>query len=190
MLRRAWRPPPVLAPADDTARAAVASVFRDGERGIELLFIERARKAGDPWSGQMAFPGGRVDPIDVDADATAVRETLEEVGLDLSGSERLGRLDDCFGGVRRITVTQHGYWLEDPDVTLTHNHEVADTVWLPLTHLVDPRHHVGYHWPANPDIVYPAVNVHHGPRVVWGLTYRMLTNLFDRLGHRLPPPPA
>ncbi len=210
MLRRAWRQPSVMAPDDGSPRAAVASVFREGARGIELLFIERASKIGDPWSGQMAFPGGRVDPGDRDANHTAERETLEEVGLDLSGAERLGRLDDSFGGARRITVSQHGYWLDQPDVVLTPNHEVAEAVWLPLTHLVDPRNHVDYHWDASPHLIYPGITVldlseerseplgerrpaatgSNSPRVVWGMTYRMLTNLFVRLGHRLPPPPG
>src|SRR4029450_1300778 len=77
------------------ARAAVAVVLRPGAAdSAELLLIERARKAGDPWSGHMALPGGRHDPEDVELRSTAERETLEEVGIDLRGGELLGQLED------------------------------------------------------------------------------------------------
>src|SRR5262249_28795811 len=56
----------------------------------------------DPWSGHMAFPGGRVDPGDADARAAAERETLEELGLSLEGAERLGQLDDLNAGIRLV----------------------------------------------------------------------------------------
>src|SRR5260370_1555175 len=76
--------------------AAVAVILRDGDEGLEALFIHRAVRAGDTWSGQIAFPGGRRDPGDADLLATAIRETMEEVGVDLSGAERLGVLDDLY----------------------------------------------------------------------------------------------
>jgi 8-oxo-dGTP pyrophosphatase MutT (NUDIX family) len=76
----------------------VALVLREGRaQGAEILFIERAEKEGDPWSGHMAFPGGRVDSSGESPEQAAVRETLEEVGLSLAGGERLGRLDDLEG---------------------------------------------------------------------------------------------
>ncbi len=66
-------------------RAAVAIVLTDNAGSLDLLLIERARRASDPWSGQMAFPGGRVDVADSTPRAAAERETLEEVGLSLAG---------------------------------------------------------------------------------------------------------
>src|SRR5204863_2744545 len=74
--------------------AAVAVILRDGDEGVEALFIQRAVRVGDVWSGQIAFPGGRREPTDADLLTTAVRETVEEVGADLSSAERLGVLDD------------------------------------------------------------------------------------------------
>ena len=67
----------------DGDRAAVAMIFREVEDEPEILLIRRADREGDPWSGHIAFPGGRVDPTDISTQATAERETLEEIGLDL-----------------------------------------------------------------------------------------------------------
>src|SRR5688500_11808432 len=76
-------------------RAAVALVLRDGPQGLELLFIRRAEHPLDPWSGQIAFPGGRAEPGDADLRTTAIRETAEELGFDLAAdAEYLGHLDE------------------------------------------------------------------------------------------------
>src|SRR5262245_21586169 len=109
-----------------TRRAAVAVVLHEGGPHPEMLFIERARRLGDPWSGHMAFPGGRVDRDDADERAAAERETLEEVGLDLRDAERLGRLDDLHAGVPLVSslvLSAFVYRTERP-LPLRTNHEV------------------------------------------------------------------
>src|SRR5439155_1604605 len=85
---REHRAHPVDAPG--ARPAAVALVLIEGREGLEALFIHRAERAGDPWSGQVALPGGRHEPSDPDLLATAIRETLEETGVDLSRAECLG----------------------------------------------------------------------------------------------------
>ena len=83
-VRRALRDHrPQVADAPDARPAAVALVLLDGPQGIEILLIKRAERADDPWSGQIALPGGRYDVGDRDLEATAVRETREETGVDL-----------------------------------------------------------------------------------------------------------
>jgi 8-oxo-dGTP pyrophosphatase MutT (NUDIX family) len=171
---------------DARKRAAVAVVVHDAPRGPELLFIERARHPGDPWSGQMAFPGGRVDPDDADARAAAERETREEVGLSLAGAERLGRLDDLHAGIRVVAplvLSAFVYRIDAPPA-LVPNHEVADTLWVPVDLLLDPGRHVGHRWgPAR----WPGILVGEPDRhVVWGLTYRLLHGLFGLAGRALP----
>ena len=167
-------------------RAAVSLVLRGPEAGPELLFIERARREGDPWSGHMAFPGGRVEPRDEHPRAAAERETLEEVGLSLSGAEHLGRLDDLEGrhAGRRLplVISAYVYHREDPD-PLELNHEVETAFWVPLAKLLDPVHHVDYpHIPG-----YPGIQVGDPERhVVWGLTYRFLEMFLEALGRPLP----
>ena len=170
-------------------RAAVAVVLHDGTTGLEMLFIERAQRLGDPWSGQMAFPGGRLDPGDPDARAAAERETREEVGLDLACAEHLGRLDDLHAGIRIVAplvLSAFVYHAERRD-PLVPNHEVHQALWVPVATLLDPAHHVPWRWgPAH----FPGIRVGDPDRqVVWGLTYQLLERFFGTGGVRLPPSP-
>ena len=191
-LRHALTHTTVTSATDDhgVPRAAVAAVARERGSDVEFLFIERATKDGDPWSGQMAFPGGRVDPVDVDLNATAERETHEEVSLDIFGAERLGRLDDLEGGRaqrRRIIVSAHVYWIGADDPLLTPNYEVADTIWVPSVVLLDRTNYEDFSWHLVPDQTFPSIRVGPDGKVIWGLTLRLLEDLFDRLGHALLP---
>ena len=120
-------------------RASVALIYRRSEGGTELLFIQRARRDGDPWSGDMAFPGGRMEPGDATPRATAERETLEETGVDLTRHGRFqARLSDLItrhhSRWRPMVVTPYVYeWQGTKPVTL--NHEVERVVWVPLDYL-------------------------------------------------------
>lgn len=167
---------------DGRRRAAVAVVVCDGAAGPELLFIERARRRGDPWSGQMAFPGGRVDPGDADARAAAERETREEVGLDLGGAELLGRLGDVHAGVRVVAplVLSSFVYRIDGRVPLVPNYEVREALWVPVARLTDPRHRVAHRWGPGrfPGIVVGDPDRH----VVWGLTHRLVCELLGLCG--------
>ena len=163
-------------------RAAVAIVLHEGAAGPEVLFIERAERFGDPWSGQMAFPGGRVDPGDAGARAAAERETREEVGLDLAGAELVGRLGDVNAGIRLVSplvLSSFVYRLEARG-TLTPNHEVREALWVPVTRLVDPLHRVSWRWGVGR---FPGICVGAPDRqVVWGLTYGLVEELLRVLG--------
>lgn len=165
------------------SEAAVAAVFRSGPSDTELLFIQRAVRRSDPWSGQMAFPGGRADPEDVDTFATAERETVEELGLRLSPTGRLGSLSDVEGGRatnRLLTVASHCYWLtgDPPDLSL--NREVADALWIPLSDLLDRDRYIDYLYPRSGD-VFPGIQLDNEHQVIWGMTLRLLGDLFGRL---------
>ena len=168
--------------------AAVAAAVRDGDHGAEVLFIERSAKKSDPWSGQMAFPGGRTSPTDADSVATAIRETKEELDIDLSGTQVLGRLSDLEGGPRgsrqRLRVTPHLFWMSGRRPTITLNHEVAAAIWVPVEQLVDKKRYVDYPYPPLGSDLWPGIAV-EGERIIWGLTLRMLVDLFIRLGQPL-----
>src|SRR6267142_2560248 len=93
--RLARRNPVRSEPGSYDQEAAVAVCLRPGAGSLEALFIRRADHPGDPWSGDAAFPGGRREPADASLWETAMRETLEETGLDLRASgSLLGPLDD------------------------------------------------------------------------------------------------
>jgi 8-oxo-dGTP pyrophosphatase MutT (NUDIX family) len=175
---------PQLIEGEPQGRAAVAVVLRDDAGPMELLFIERASCEGDPWSGDIAFPGGRIDEGDASPQAAAERETLEEVGLSLDAAAPLGRLDDLFGmktATSGIVVSAFVYHVRQPSVLMP-NHEVQDAFWFPIDALLDRRRHIAYleeRGLQSPGIVV----ANEGRRVVWGLTYRFLTHLLEILGH-------
>lgn len=158
-------------------RAAVAVVMHDARDGLDLLFIERAERIGDPWSGQMAFPGGRVDPGDAGPRAAAERETLEEVGLDLAQAELIGRLGDVDAGVRLLSplvLSAFVYWIDERP-TLRPNHEVREALWVPATCLVDPACRVQHRFALGK---FPGICVGEpGRHVVWGLTFSLVKEL-------------
>lgn len=168
---------------DEYQRAAVAAILRDSDAGAEALFIQRARDERDPWSGHMAFPGGHVEPGDAGLHAAAERETLEELSIDLpSAATHIGCLDDlqAWAGGRAIPllVRPHVYRLHAP-VEIRPNEEVEDTVWIPLTPLLRGDHDGKIPWKYG-DVMLPCYQVQE--HTIWGLTYRMLSNLWEVVG--------
>jgi 8-oxo-dGTP pyrophosphatase MutT (NUDIX family) len=159
----------------------VAIVLREGDEGLEVLFIHRAEHPDDPWSGHMAFPGGRAEDGETPL-ATAIRETAEEVGLDLGRAELLGSLDEM-QAVRRVPVDlaiAPFVFRIDRDAVAVPNHEVRSVYWLRVDELMGDRHRSTYDY-AEPGGVlrFPCFRVEE--RVIWGLTYRMFGDLALRV---------
>jgi 8-oxo-dGTP pyrophosphatase MutT (NUDIX family) len=177
---------PAAIDAEGAAQAAVALLLRERSAGPDLLLIERAVREGDPWSGHMAFPGGRMQPGDDCARAAAERETLEEVGVPLRGAEPLGRLDDKPGNPEkrsRLVVSAYVYALSEPG-PLVLNYEVREAFWFPVRELLDPERRVTH---AVDELPFPGIRVGECERhVIWGLTYSFLESFFLALDHPLP----
>jgi 8-oxo-dGTP pyrophosphatase MutT (NUDIX family) len=166
--------------------AAVAMLLREGARGPEVFFIRRAEHPSDPWSGHMAFPGGRQDDRDPTLLHTAIRETQEEVGLDLSsGAEHIGQLDDlqaiARGKPQETIIRPFVFEVHREWPIRVEQREVAEALWTPLLPLY--RGEVDtirpYQWHGT-QIDFPAYDVEG--RIVWGLTYQMLRSFFRILG--------
>ncbi|MDX1756192.1 MAG: CoA pyrophosphatase [Marinobacter sp.] len=166
------------------ARASVALIYRQsGDGRTELLFIQRAQRPGDPWSGDMAFPGGRMQPGDATPRAAAERETLEETGVDLVRHGRFrARLSDLVtrhhSRWRPMVVTPYVYeWQGLQAVTL--NHEVEQVVWIPLSHLSARENRERRAW-RTPIGTLALPCCRYQGHCIWGLSYSMLQDLLSR----------
>ena len=149
----------------------------------KVLFIHRVSHDGDPWSGHLAFPGGRIEPDDSSDRHAAERETFEEVGLDLSAADVVGRLDDIAGHTIPLRVSCHVYGI-DALPELTPNEEVEDVFALPLSTLADGSRHLEAEFEIRGERrAYPAIETGVvGKPLLWGLTYRFVTQLLHHSG--------
>jgi 8-oxo-dGTP pyrophosphatase MutT (NUDIX family) len=163
-------------------RAAVAGVLRETGDSAEMLFILRAEHPGDPWSGQMAWPGGRIDPGDAGPLVTAVRETREELALNLErDAELLGTLSEVRTHLRRgpgpLSVVPFVFALRG-EPTLVPNREVQEAFWVPLSFFLTGRNRGRFVWTGRGvPLVMPCYR--YNGRVIWGLTLRMLDELLS-----------
>jgi 8-oxo-dGTP pyrophosphatase MutT (NUDIX family) len=170
-------------PAAESRLAAVAAVLRVVANEPELLFIKRAILERDPWSGHVAFPGGRIEPGDDTLQHTAVRETREELALDLTAGVMLGRLDDLAPRTRALPpiIVRPFVAVVHPEVAFEPSREVAATFWVPLSILRDPSTQAEHVMTINGVRArFPAYRVDE--HLVWGLTERIvrqLLSLFD-----------
>ena len=170
-------------------RSAVAMILQVREGELNILMIKRAEREGDPWSGHMAFPGGRMDKSDANGFAVAVRETAEEVGLALGQQDEcIGRLSDLNArprwGTLGMTVTPFVFRLER-EVTFTPNYEVAEVVWVPLEFLLDTDNRQQMTWEYK-GLEIPMPCYVYGDRRIWGLSLMMLDELMDLVEGRNP----
>jgi 8-oxo-dGTP pyrophosphatase MutT (NUDIX family) len=170
-------------------RAAVAVVLREQSGKFpepEVLVIERASHASDPWSGQMAFPGGKIDPGDASARHAAERESREELSLSLADDEYAGQLDDVLGinsGVRPGVVLSPFVYVLERDTPMAPNHEVAQVFWVPLNTFYRPEFALSMQHPREPDLHVSGVRVGSGENhVMWGLSYRIIQSMFSLAG--------
>jgi len=174
---------PLSLPRDFRTHAAVALILRTSAAGQEVLFIERALYDGDPWSGNIGFPGGKVEAYDLHERLAAERETLEEIGLDLKNTRFLGRLADVTGSQLPVRVSCFVYGLTQP-ASIEPGAEVQTAFWVSLRQLCDPARHINTSVPFHgTTLVRLAIRVlDPGRAVLWGLTYRLVLQFLQLLG--------
>lgn len=167
-----------LRPGVGARAAAVLILIGEGERGPEILFVERA--AGlRTHAGQIAFPGGAADPEDSDLAATALREAREETGVDTTGIRVLGCLPPAHVEVSGFDVTAViGWWQRWSPVGAADPREVASVVTVPVVDLLDEANRARVTHPSG--YVGPAFQV--GGHLIWGLTAHLLDGLLGLAG--------
>lgn len=156
-------------------RAAVAVVFRPSGQELELLLVRRATAPGDPWSGNMAMPGGKAHREDADIAATARREAHEEVGLELEAA--VGFLSDQLAADPRtgrpMALSPVLFQVPEDSVASPDQHEIVEVHWIPLRELADPAHRFHrWRWMGPLPTRWPERRLRG--RVVWGLTLRII----------------
>jgi 8-oxo-dGTP pyrophosphatase MutT (NUDIX family) len=174
---------PVVLDASQASRlAAVAAVLREHAGETQALFIKRATRPGDLWSGHMAFPGGHWEPGDPDLAATAVRETYEEIGLDLERHGRLlGHLDymnvNPVGTSIDMIIVPFVFAVAGDPPDFTPNAEVAAVLWGSIHRMYYGKAAVSRDLHVRGETrTFQGFDVQD--EMVWGLTYRMLHRFF------------
>jgi len=166
IVREGLRPAAVLIPVID----------HPGEATV--LLTKRTEKLRR-HSGQVAFPGGRIDPEDVSPEAAALREADEEVGLKATDVEIIGRMPDYFAGsgfriAPVLSIVKPGFTLKiNPD-------EVDDAFEVPLSFLMNVANHRldSRMWQ---DIERHFYTMPYGEKYIWGVTAGIIRALHDRL---------
>ncbi|MBT7912611.1 CoA pyrophosphatase [Candidatus Bathyarchaeota archaeon] len=155
---------------EESSHAAVAILLRERNDDLEFFLVKRAEVEGDPWSGDMAFPGGKRGDDDRDLVETASREVLEETAIDLREKSKLGYMKPIFSSVRTNMKVQPIVYVYDEEPEVNLNYELTRYIWAPLSELVQSR--------TKQDVKGWNSDVYkYDGEVVWGLTFRMLEQL-------------
>jgi 8-oxo-dGTP pyrophosphatase MutT (NUDIX family) len=156
------------------AGAAVAIIVKPIKNDLEFFLVKRAEVDDDPWSGDMAFPGGKKNEEDITLIDTVIREVLEETSIELSSDKIIGFMEPVYSSVRSDLAVQPIVYRFDeyPEVKL--NYELTKFLWVPLSQIKKSKTHTiikGWEGP-----VYRVQG-----ETVWGLTFRMLEKMFTLL---------
>lgn len=169
-------------PPEGGRESAVLILFGEGDDGPDLLLIQRSSTMSS-HPGQPAFPGGALDPEDDGVVAAALREAVEETGLDASGVDVFATLPALWLPPSGFVVTPVvGWWREPSPVGVVDPGEVASVARVPLEELLDPANRCSVRHPSG--FVGPGFDVRG--MLVWGFTAGLLSRLLALSGFERP----
>ncbi len=170
-------------------RSASVALVIGGAHSQDILFIHRSEREGDPWSGHIAFPGGGTEEQDENSRITAIRETCEEVGLNLQAANYLGLLKSMqlhkLGSPIDFGLECHVFHLPadfDQELKLEPG-EVDEAFWVSLTELygADSIAEETFHF-SGLSRTLPCIKVRG--KIIWGITYMLLVE-FQKVLHEI-----
>ena len=163
----------VLKPISDEqgANAAVALLLKSKRSDFDVLFVKRVKNPSDPWSGQMALPGGKRESKDASLKDTVLRETLEETGIKLDRYRFLGVLTAVKSEPKpEINILPFVVLLEDEPKLKLNKAELETFIWVPYEEIVQSQGMVEFSFGKVPAFIL-------ADAVVWGVTYKILSKI-------------
>jgi len=167
--------PTVLKPVSNEqgANAAVALLLKSKRGDYDVLFVKRIEKPSDPWSGQMALPGGKREPKDKDLKDTVMREIMEEIGIKLDDRRFLGVLPAIRSEPKpEIKILPFIVLLEDAPKLKLNKEELESFIWVPFEEIVQSKGTVEFSFGKVPAYIF-------ADAIVWGVTYRIISKFIQ-----------
>jgi 8-oxo-dGTP diphosphatase len=150
------------------ANAAVVVLLKETNQDFQVLFVKRAERSSDTWSGQTAFPGGKCDPEDKNLKDTVVRETFEETSINLlEGCRFLGAMEAVRSTRKPEMRVLPFVVLIEKEQAINLNVELAEYFWAPLKELAKYNGTLKFSVGEQPACIIDG-------HIIWGLTYRIL----------------
>lgn len=164
-------------------RGAVGVLIKEEAEDLWLLMIKRGENPRDPWSGQMAFPGGHADSRDGTLFDTVAREAVEEVGINVHNQQFLGCLRNVEPRNSPMVVTPFIFLITER-VHPTTSREAKEILWIPLSFLLDPRNISSIVVPIGGEEVSMGC-YRYSNRIIWGMSFRIIQEIFSKItsGH-------
>jgi 8-oxo-dGTP diphosphatase len=155
------------------ANAVVALLLKSKRDDYDVLFVKRIENPSDPWSGQMALPGGKREPKDKDLKDTVMRETMEETGINLDECRFLGVLTAISSEPKpEIKILPVIVLLEDEPKLKLNKEELESFIWVPFEEIVQSKGAVEFSFGKVPAYIF-------ADAIVWGVTYRIISKFIQ-----------